>query len=368
MCTEAKYYSLKDFDCIMICTVLSHAFDGNMMKKLCRKYKYGGELAGRDPNYAFYTIHQECHKKESKLREALETMFARSFALIIQKVRALPDAKSQIVPDSVRDLLEENTAAVLWALLTDPRETYQNCGTYLVHSSTLKTVKTKLVDNEHDCVSQAVNAEDQESKKRIKDLEVQLQARDKQIQKLEAERIKKGSKIDDLNKRPDKITAMERQIRKLSYEVDQFRKPVFPSLPEPRMPAVDQNCLLLTEIDGNDSCELSCDTECSDCELNQLKVAVVGGIDRMKPKYKNIIDDMGGQLLYHNGKCSGQRSVALRATICDADIVVFITTINSHNALHITKAECKKTGKQFIAMRETSPNRLKQLISSTMRK
>jgi len=38
--------------------------------------------------------------------------------------------------------------------------------------------------------------------------------------------------------------------------------------------------------------------------------------------------------------------------VSGADIVVFITTVNSHGALDVVKAVCKKNGKKFIARRK----------------
>ena len=94
-----------------------------------------------------------------------------------------------------------------------------------------------------------------------------------------------------------------------------------------------------------------------------MKIAVVGGISRMRDRYQTIVEKMGAEFYHHDGVCSGGGSRKLHSTICKADIVVYITTINSHNAMHVVKATCKKSGKSFCFMKETSPEMLKNKIA-----
>lgn len=361
MCTTTRKHTLKDFDCVMICTLLSHALDGNAMKKLCRKYKCGGKQAGIDPNFAFYTLHHECHKAESKVRIALEDMFDRNYTLIIKHIRELSDVNSHSIPSETRQLLEDNPAGMIWGLLTDEREPFQQLGTYLVHSQLLKDKRCsdKL---QTAAIQVKENCQLKQFKLKTSDLSTKVRELDKTNQRLTDQNKQLAGQLSEYENTPNKIAALERKVRMLEYELEKTAQPF---QKETEMPPAS-NRITTVEIDGNNECHLNCNSECSQCELDDLKVAVVGGMDRMRPKYNDIVNQLGGSLLYHNGKCGGQRSIGLRSTICDADIVVFITTINSHNALHIAKAECKKSGKKFVVMRETSPNRLKQLITSEL--
>jgi hypothetical protein len=52
----------------------------------------------------------------------------------------------------------------------------------------------------------------------------------------------------------------------------------------------------------------------------------------------------------------------LKSAVCQADLVIFITRVNSHSALQAVKGLCKKTGKQFTALRETSPTALEAVL------
>jgi len=94
------------------------------------------------------------------------------------------------------------------------------------------------------------------------------------------------------------------------------------------------------------------------CCLENLKIALIGGLDRLENHYRNAFEEHGAKLFFHPGHCAGGGAGRLRTAACNADIVIFITTVNSHNALQIVKAVCKKSGKRFVVMRETGPERV----------
>jgi hypothetical protein len=81
----------------------------------------------------------------------------------------------------------------------------------------------------------------------------------------------------------------------------------------------------------------------------------------MLPVYRKIVSDLGAEFVFHNGRVRNGR-YRLRSLVCGADIVVFITSVNSHGALDVVKAACEKTGKQFIASKETGPETLGRLL------
>ncbi|KIX12822.1 DUF2325 domain-containing protein [Dethiosulfatarculus sandiegensis] len=94
------------------------------------------------------------------------------------------------------------------------------------------------------------------------------------------------------------------------------------------------------------------DQECSSCPLNGKTIALIGGLDRLEPTYRQMVDEMGGTLLFHTGRMKGG-SGRMRLTVNKADLVVFITSINSHGALATVKSECKRAGKRFCALKQT---------------
>jgi hypothetical protein len=100
---------------------------------------------------------------------------------------------------------------------------------------------------------------------------------------------------------------------------------------------------------------------CEQCPLQGVKVAVIGGLKRMETNYCDVVDRLGGQCLCHPGHvASGCRR--LRQVVGKADLVVFITTINSHSAMSAVKSECKKHGKPFLAMDRTGAGSLEKML------
>ncbi len=102
------------------------------------------------------------------------------------------------------------------------------------------------------------------------------------------------------------------------------------------------------------------------CTLQHLKVALIGGLDRLENQYRSVFESLGTMKFYfHTGCCSGSGANRLRASAQDADIVVFITRVNSHNALNVIKGICRKSGKSFLALRETNPALVSKIVTQT---
>lgn len=104
----------------------------------------------------------------------------------------------------------------------------------------------------------------------------------------------------------------------------------------------------------------------SPCRLENLTIALVGGLDRLESRYRDAFRSLGAELLFHPGHCAGSGSNRLRAAANNADLVVFITSINSHNAMQVVKGMCKRSGKKLIIMRETGPDRVSRGIADIL--
>ncbi|MCF8048941.1 MAG: DUF2325 domain-containing protein [Desulfarculaceae bacterium] len=88
---------------------------------------------------------------------------------------------------------------------------------------------------------------------------------------------------------------------------------------------------------------------------------IIGGLDRLEPSYRETVSRLGGECVCHTGKLrSGHRR--LKQRVANADLVVFITSINSHAALDAVKKECKRCSKPFCALRQTGCGSLEQTL------
>ncbi|MCB2191989.1 MAG: DUF2325 domain-containing protein [Deltaproteobacteria bacterium] len=100
---------------------------------------------------------------------------------------------------------------------------------------------------------------------------------------------------------------------------------------------------------------------CEHCPLQGRKVMIIGGLDRLEPSYRETVNRLGGECVFHTGKLrNGNRR--LKQRVANADLVVFITSINSHAALNAVKKECKRCSKPFCALRQTGCGSLEQTL------
>jgi hypothetical protein len=96
------------------------------------------------------------------------------------------------------------------------------------------------------------------------------------------------------------------------------------------------------------------------------RVAVIGGLERMEQAYRETVEELGGHFLYHNGTFSSGSNELKQVAAC-ADFLVFITTMNSHNALKVAKKVCKKIGTRFCATGKTGSSGLRQTLIEASR-
>ena len=102
---------------------------------------------------------------------------------------------------------------------------------------------------------------------------------------------------------------------------------------------------------------------CEACPLRGRKVMIIGGLDRLEPGYRETVGRLGGECEFHTGKLrNGHRR--LKQKVAKADLVVFITSINSHAALNAVKTECKRCDKPFCALRQTGCCSLEKTLRS----
>ena len=140
-------------------------------------------------------------------------------------------------------------------------------------------------------------------------------------------------------------------MRKLSDEVSSYKK---------RMTDLqDQNSRLLGDIDrqreinGHLRKEMErntirisamnrCDETCPSFDLCQKRILIVGGIVKIKDRYKKLIEENGGIFEYHDGYMKGGTK-GLKGQVRRADMVLCPVNCNSHNACSLTK----KLGKKY---------------------
>jgi len=330
---------------------------GEVLQGLCEITLWGGELA-------------------KEIGKDLDERF-RSTLL---RVRSL-DA------EEVKKLEMKWPLPLLWATMRDEREEVRLHGRHLAHALIWRALRDAFVGEE--AVSgpgEAVKAFQEQNGAQAVELEnlrLELEKR-----KFEVEGMRRASRLPGPRfSRPEREMMgqgrLEREIKKLGHELNGEREKVR-ELTEKLSgsnacstqieaaateDAVTAGChspgeCSCTDEAGFSACGELCREDsgfCAECPLGGLRVAVVGGLQRMLPVYRKIVSQLGAEFLFHDGKVRNGR-YRLKNVVCGADIVVFITSVNSHGALDVVKAVCKKNGKKFIAPKETGPESLSRLL------
>lgn len=364
---------IASFDCLMICTTMGLALNKKSLKQLVKKHHIAAAGNRDDPGMNFYKLHLACHcDKYHALRTDLEGIFNRQSVLERKYLEANANDCNYVA--LCRKLMKESPSGALWAMLTSPNIYLQDEGIYHANNILLKAlVKLKTSQKDSGSLKELHKEQQHNLQRKIAKLTQKLVLlnkknvllEQKQIQ-LEQENQRLKAALATEQKRPDENNKLKREIRKLNYELNQKSTIGATPLREKccnidnfaaRSKPTDKREVQIVTID-----EKVCDQNSCECPLDQLKVAVIGGIERLGQHYRNVVEQLGGEFFSHNGNCNGSRAHILETIICKSDIVIYITSINSHNALYVAKATCKKTGRTLNIMRSASPSALKNLL------
>lgn len=110
--------------------------------------------------------------------------------------------------------------------------------------------------------------------------------------------------------------------------------------------------------------ESSCcpDNCCHACIKCPKRVLMIGGMTKMKPFYKNIVESGGNEFIYHDGYMKN-KTRQLNDLVSRSDLILCPTNCNSHNACLRIKRLCKKYNKPFRMMPCSSLNAVSKAMT-----
>ena len=91
------------------------------------------------------------------------------------------------------------------------------------------------------------------------------------------------------------------------------------------------------------------------------RVFMIGGITKMKPFYKNIIEKTGARFDYHDGYLKNS-AVNLEARVKRSDLILCPANCNSHNACLRVKKLCNRHNKQLKILSNSSLSAIAQAV------
>ena len=346
--------------CLLICLQLATCWDQSWMKKLLKKYGYRKNGVAFDKYFALCRLHQELHDPASPISNELIANFERISKHETASLQAVTaDVRTKNLLNYTSEMITRNPASAFWAMATDPRPEVQSLLLYQTHRCIMMAFEPG---------SSSVFACN-ELKQQNTELRKELRKKDDEIAQLRQLLRSKDAEIRKLESEQENTTEIKRELRKLRYAFNQNTSATV----NRKSPSMSHSDTKITVIENNQTCPIKQETCCRgvektrNCPLENLKVALVGGLGRLEQEYRNSFEQLGvSRFLFHNGDCGGSEAKKLKNITINSDIVVFITRINSHNALKVVKAICKRSGKSFIAVREAGPNRIPKAVIEKM--
>jgi hypothetical protein len=107
------------------------------------------------------------------------------------------------------------------------------------------------------------------------------------------------------------------------------------------------------------------EAECEICPNRDLcarRVLLVGGITKLRAFYRNLVEKMGGEFAYHDGRTVGGER-ALENLIGRADVVLCPVDVNSHRACLSVKKICKKWEKPYYMLPSSSVSSISRALA-----
>jgi hypothetical protein len=94
-----------------------------------------------------------------------------------------------------------------------------------------------------------------------------------------------------------------------------------------------------------------------------MRIAVVGGVERMESRLVDMADRAGHQLEFHHGHMSGPASNRLQNLVERADIIVIVTDVNSHAAVTYARDVARRAQRPVRLVRRFGTSQLKAFLN-----
>jgi hypothetical protein len=114
--------------------------------------------------------------------------------------------------------------------------------------------------------------------------------------------------------------------------------------------------MLLQFMNQEEPCETCADQDTEKCPGRNLcgrTILYVGGLNKMVPHYRQMVENLGGCFIHHDGGKEVSRNI-LPKMLITADAVLCPVDCVSHDACNCVKKICKQNQKPFVLMRSAS--------------
>jgi hypothetical protein len=94
-----------------------------------------------------------------------------------------------------------------------------------------------------------------------------------------------------------------------------------------------------------------------------MRIGLVGGVERSEVAYRDAAKRRGHELEFHSGHIGGRGSARLLAMGRSVDVMIVVTDINSHGAVHLARRAARSSGIPVELHRRVSPARFAKIVA-----
>nr|WP_320013158.1 DUF2325 domain-containing protein [uncultured Desulfobulbus sp.] len=219
-----------------------------------------------------------------------------------------------------------------------------------------KELKSLINDLKAELRSQLrVQQQVEDQKRQIKQLQQTVDERER-LNDLRQENNSLFGRVDELT---EELTGMGDKFKQLSEQLTQLEreKETMQSrdVEHSRVIAALERTLLnhmQQEENPCTHCESKNTSSCPGINLCGKTVLYVGGLHKMVPHYRQLVEQSGGNFLHHDGGKEASRNI-LPKMLGSADAVLCPVDCVSHDACSCVKKMCKRYHKPFVLMRSS---------------
>jgi len=95
-----------------------------------------------------------------------------------------------------------------------------------------------------------------------------------------------------------------------------------------------------------------------------MRIGLIGGLDRNAPLYERMASAQGHELMLHTGHLGGRGVKSLERLLEHSDLVVYVTEVNGHGALEVTRRLLRERGRTPLLIRKCGSSRFAQLLDA----
>jgi len=94
-----------------------------------------------------------------------------------------------------------------------------------------------------------------------------------------------------------------------------------------------------------------------------MNIALVGGLDRSEAQYRQLAERAGHCIEWHTGDLAGRGADTLDSMIERSDLVIVVTSVNSHGAVWRARKQAKLRHKQLLLLARCGVSKFGSVLS-----